>query len=71
MFLAQIRIQKICRLGALTGHLGVESGSKIATTPSVDAHEHIGTLRIHPDHLQYTQPWKNQTSGHFVLTVNF
>ena len=59
MNLAQSRIQNFCRLGALTGHLGVESRGKITATPSMDAHEHIGTLGIHLGFLQYTQPWKN------------
>ena len=40
----------------LTGNLGVEPGSEIAATPFVGSHEHAGTLKIHPGHLQYTQP---------------
>ena len=44
---------------SLTGHLGVKFGGEITSTPSLDAHKHVVTLRIHPGFLQYTQPWKN------------
>ena len=44
---------------ALTGHLGVEYEGEIANKPSINTHEHVGTLKICPSCLQYTQPWKN------------
>ena len=44
---------------ALTEHVGVKFGFEIATTPSVDVHEHVGILIFLPDHLQYTQPRRN------------
>ena len=43
----------------LTGHLGVEYGRQIADTPFLGAHEHAGTLTIHPGDLQHAQPWRN------------
>ena len=44
---------------ALTGHVGVESGCEIATTPSVYFHKHVGILGFRPSFLQYTQPRRN------------
>ena len=33
---------------ALIWNLGVECGNEIIDTPSMDSHEHVGTLGIHP-----------------------
>ena len=44
---------------ALIGHVGVEYGCEIATTPFLDVHEHVGILGVLLGHLQYTQPRRN------------
>ena len=53
-FLQTTRVDRV-----LIGHVGVESGCEIATTPFLDVHEHVGILIFLPNHLQYTQPRKN------------
>ena len=61
-------LQTGCVGRALTGHVGVEYGGKIATTPSMYVNEHVGILGFHLGCLQYTQPrryYRNVNSWYF------